>query len=314
MLCAMWNGLLGGENALLITEELLVFATVVGSVGALPAFIEFVSEYRKRKERINLSLEEEPVSALHPRLAGMDDLLESIADLVDRARNPGAYQDLKIGNEVLIIGPNQSGKKSLAQTIAKMAGMEHIITVYNTRDSDALAKAKSIVRSYKRQKVMLLLPRIDLAYKHSDPELLTELDALIESTSELQNVLVVATAVFFEPDSDLDNTFGIKISLPGAAVIEANRQEISDETQRVLAEVARFYLAEATRRGFRVEGMTEQQFCTRVLDCVANPAEIEDVVVLCETTALYRKRTGAATDLVIDQRILETALHRVVVG
>jgi hypothetical protein len=55
----MWNGLLGGENALLITEELLVFATVVGSVGALPAFIEFVSEFRKRKERINLSLEEE---------------------------------------------------------------------------------------------------------------------------------------------------------------------------------------------------------------------------------------------------------------
>ena len=206
----MWNGLLGGENALLITEELLVFATVVGSVAALPAFIEFVSEFRKRKERINLSLEEEPVGALHPRLAGMDDLLESIADLVDRARNPAAYQELKIGNEVLIIGPNQSGKKSLAQTIAKMAGMEHIITVYNTRDSDALAKAKSIVRGYKRQKVMLLLPRIDLAYKHSDPELLTELDALIESTSELQNVLVIATAVYFEPDSDLDNTFGIK--------------------------------------------------------------------------------------------------------
>ncbi len=310
----MWNGLLGGENALLITEELLVFATVVGSVAALPAFIEFVSEFRKRKERINLSLEEEPVSALHPRLAGMDDLLDSIADLVDRARNPGAYQDLKIGNELLIIGPNQSGKKSLAQTIAKMAGMEHIITVYNTRDSDALAKAKSIVRNYKRQKVMLLLPRIDLAYKHSDPELLTELDALIESTSELQNVLVVATAVFFEPDSDLDNTFGIKISLPGAAMAEAARAEISPDAQRVLAEVARFYLADATRRGFQLEGMTEQTFCQRVLDCVANPAEIEDVVVLCETTALYRKRTQRASALVIDQAILETAIHRVVVG
>jgi hypothetical protein len=310
----MWNGLLGGENALLITEELLVFATVVGSVGALPAFIEFVSEFRKRKERINLSLEEEPVSALHPRLAGMDDLLDSIADLVDRARNPAVYQELKIGNEVLIIGPNQSGKKSLAQTIAKMAGMEHIITVYNTRDSDALAKAKSIVRSYKRQKVMLLLPRIDLAYKHSDPELLTELDALIESTSELQNVLVIATAVFFEPDSDLDNTFGIKISLPGAVVVEANRDEISPDAQRVLSEVAVFYLAEATRRGFRVEGMSEQDFCARVLDCVANPAEIEDVVVLCETTALFRKRTGKATDLVIDKIILETAINRVVVG
>jgi hypothetical protein len=310
----MWNGLLGGENALLITEELLVFATVVGSVAALPAFIEFVSEFRKRKERINLSLEEEPVSALHPRLAGMDDLLESIADLVDRARNPAAYQDLKIGNEVLIIGPNQSGKKSLAQSIAKMAGMEHVITVYNTRDSDALAKAKSIVQGYRRQKVMLLLPRIDLAYKHSDPELLTELDALIESTSELQNVLVIATAVMFEPDSDLDNTFGIKLSLPGANVAQSDRREISEDAQRMLAEVARFYLAEAIRRDFRLEGMTEDEFCTRVLDCVANPAEIEDVVVLCETTALYRKRTGKAIGLIITRQILETAIHRVVVG
>jgi predicted nucleic-acid-binding protein len=60
--------------------------------------------------------------------------------------------------------------------------------------------------------------------------------------------------------------------------------------------------------------MTDQEFCERVLECVANPAEIEDVVVLCETTALYRKRKGAAADLVIDQRILETAIHRVVVG
>ena len=310
----MWNGLLGGENALLITEELLVFATVVGSVAALPAFIEFVSEFRKRKERINLSLEEEPVSALHPRLAGMDDLLESIADLVDRARHPAAYQDLKIGNEVLIIGPNQSGKKSLAQSIAKLAGMEYIITVYNTRDSDALAKAKSIVRGYRRQKVMLLLPRIDLAYKHSDPELLTELDALIESTSELQNVLVIATAVYFEPDSDLDNTFGIKISLPGANVVQSDRLEISEDVQRVLSEVARFYLNDAFRRGFALQGMSADQFCERVLDRVANPAEIEDVVVLCETTALYRKRTNKASALTIDQTIHDTAIHRVVVG
>ena len=311
---AMWNGLLGGENALLITEELLVFATVVGSVAAFPAFIEFVSDYRKRKERINLSLEEEPVSALRPRLAGMDRLLESIADLVDRARNPAAYQDLKIGNEVLIIGPSQSGKKSLAQTIAKMAGMERLITVYNTRDPDALAKAKSLILGHKRQKVMLLLPRIDLAYKHSDPELLTELDALIESTSELQNVLVVATAVLFEPDSDLDNTFGIKIALPGAAVIEANRREVSADVETMLAEVAHFYLDDAKRRGFRLDDMTDEAFCRRVLDCVANPAEIEDIVVLCETTALYRKRTGKAPALILNHDILETAIHRVAVG
>ncbi len=302
------------ESALLITEQLLVFATVVGSVAALPAFIEFISDLRRRKERINLSLEDQPVSTLHPRLAGVDDLLDSIADLVDRARHPAVYQDLKIGNEVLIIGPSQSGKKSLAQRIAQMAGMERIVTVYNPRDSDVLAKAKSLVRSYKRQKVMLLLPRIDLAYKEGDPELLSELDAVIETTSERQNVLVIATAVTFEADSDLDNIFGIKLTLPGANVIHVNRHEIPEDAQRVLAEVSRFYLNEAKKRGFQLQGMTEDEFCEQVLENVMNPAEIEDIVVLCETAALYRRRSNKANGLYFTRETLETAIGRVVVG
>ena len=310
----MFDPAANADSALLITEQLLVFATVVGSVAALPSFIEFISEVRKRKERIDLSLEDEPVDALRPRLAGMDALLGSIEDLVDRARHPEVYQELKIGNEVLIIGPHQSGKKSLAQTIAKMTGMERLVTVYNPRDSDALAKAKSLVRGYKWQKVMLLLPRIDLAYKESDPEVLAELDALIESTSERANVLVVATATSFEPDSDLDNSFGIKFALPGAEVLEVHRREIPKDAQEMLAEVAHFYLAEAKKRGFALQGLSEEEFCREILDGAMNPAEIEDIVVLCETTALFRRRTRQMTNLVITPQILETAIDRVVIG
>jgi hypothetical protein len=310
----MFDPVAASDNALLITEELLVFATVVGSAAALPVLIEFITERRKRKERIDLSLEDEPVSALHPRLAGMDGLLDSIADLIDRARNPALYGELKIGNEVLIIGPNQSGKKSLAQKIAILAGMERIVTVYNPRDSDALAKAKGLVRGYKRSKVLLLLPRIDLAYQQSNPELLTELDALIETTSERQNVLVIATTVTFEANSDLDNMFGIKIALPGAQVKHRSRGEIPEDAQRVLAEVARYYLDTAVSRGFRLEGMTAEAFCGRILQAVINPAEIEDIVVLCETAALYRKRKRDETALKITADILETAIRRVVVG
>jgi hypothetical protein len=304
----------GSDQALLITEQLLVFATVVGSVGALPSFIEFMTERRKRRERIDLSLEDEPVMALRPRLAGMDELLRSIEDLVDRARHPEVYEDLKIGNEVLIIGPHQSGKKSLAQTIAKLTNMERLVTVYNPRDSDALAQAKSLVRGYKWQKVMLLLPRIDLAYKESDPEVLAELDALIESTSERTNVLVVATATTFVPDSDLDNTFGIKLVLPGAEVLETERREIPEDAQRMFAAVAQFYLQEARRRGFALEGIKDSAFCERVLEGAMNPAEIEDIVVLCETTALFRRRTKRSARLVITPEILETAIERVIVG
>ena len=309
-----FNPIAGSEQALLITEQLLVFATVIGSVGMLPALIEFVSDRRKTKERIDLSLEDEPVEALRPRLAGMDALLASIEDLVDRARHPEVYEALKIGNEVLIIGPHQSGKKSLAQTIAKLTNMERLVTVYNPRDSDALAQAKSLVRGYKWQKVMLLLPRIDLAYKESDPEVLAELDALIESTSERANVLVVATATTFVPDSDLDNSFGIKLVLPGAEVLETDRREIPEDAQKMFAEVARFYLKEARERGFTLEDLGDEAFCARVLEGAMNPAEIEDIVVLCETTALFRRRTKRAVGLVITPEILETAIERVIVG
>src|ERR1700744_3570877 len=107
----MFDPAAGSTSALLITEQVLVFAVFVGSVAALPAFFEVVTELRKRKERIDLSLEDELVNTLPPRIAGMDDLLNSIADLIDRARHPEAYEDLKIGNEVLIIGPHQTGKK-----------------------------------------------------------------------------------------------------------------------------------------------------------------------------------------------------------
>jgi hypothetical protein len=307
----MLNPAASADSALLLTEEFLVFATVVGSIATLPTFIEFISEIRKRRERIYLSLEDVPVNTLSPRLAGLDALLTSIADLIDRARNPAEYKDLKIGNEVLVIGPVQSGKKSLAERIAQMAGMERLVTVYNPRDSDALAKAKSIVRGYKSKKVMLLLPRIDLAYKESDPDVLTELDALIETTSERSNVLVVATTVTFEANSDLDNLFGIKLTLPGAEVTHGDNREIPEDARQMLAEVAVFYLKEARRQGFLLEDMTEEQFRARVLESAINPAEIEDIVVLCQTTALYRRRTGASPGLIFTRQILETAISRV---
>ena len=213
---------------------------------------------------------------------------------------------------MLIIGPNQSGKKSLAQRIAQMAGMERLVTVYNPRDSDALAKAKGIVRGYKRKKVMLLLPRIDLAYQMGDAQLLAELDALIETTSEQPNVLVVATTVWFAADSDLDNIFGIKLALPGAGLDPADRPEISGEVERVLSEVTHFYLAEAKLRGFQLAGVTEEEFRSQILECVVNPAEIEDIVVLCQTTALYRKRTGQTAGAIFTREVLDTAIARVV--
>ena len=64
----MFDPAAGSDSALLLTEQVLVLATIIGSVAALPAFIEFVTDARKRKSRIDLSLEDKEVSRLTPHL------------------------------------------------------------------------------------------------------------------------------------------------------------------------------------------------------------------------------------------------------
>jgi hypothetical protein len=298
----------------LVTEQLVLVATIVGAIAGLPTLIDFLVERRKRRERIALSLDDVDVQGLEVRLAGLDSLLAEIADLIDRARHPDAYSALALGNEILVIGPSLSGKKTLAQRIAQDAAMDRLITVYNPRSADALAKAKSLIERYRRVKVMLLLPRIDNAFEDEDQDVLTELDALIETSSERENVLVVGTAVTFRPDSTIDNLFGVKLVLPGTPMRPAASRRPDDGVRRMLQDVARFYLEKARRAGFALGGIDEAAFVERVLAVVSNPAEIEDIVVLCQTAALHRRRVGQASQAEITPAILQTAIGRVIVN
>ena len=301
------------DRALLFTEEVLVVATIVGSVASLPFLIDFLAARRKRRERLDITLEDVPVAELQPRLAGMDSLLSSIADLVDRARHPEAYSNLKIGNEVLIIGPSMSGKKSLAERIAKDARMDRLITVWNPRDIDALSQAKALVHKYKRHKVMLLLPRLDLPLTEGSYELRTEMRALVETITHRENVLVVGTAIDFEPHSELDDLFGIKLVLPGTNLDQTEMPPVSDEARSVHADVARYYLDRTLKEGFSLAGITEESFVADVTATATNPAEIEDIVSLCQTAAIFRKRSGLSSQLAIIPEILAQSIGRVIV-
>jgi hypothetical protein len=59
---------------------------------------------------------------------------------------------------------------------------------------------------------------------------------------------------------------------------------------------------DAKRRGFVLRGLNEQSFCEQILENVINPEEVEDIVVLCETTALYRKYSKQTADLVFTKK------------
>ncbi len=297
-----------------VGNNLVVIATILGTIAALPALIEFLVERRKRKERIDLSIEDEDTQTLQPRLAGFDGLLRDIADLVDRAASPVKYQNLEVGNEILILGGPLTGKKSFAQVIAKRAKLERVITVWNVRNADVLAAANTLIKSYARRRIMVLLPNIDLAYLKEDDELLNELDALIETTSERENVLVVGTATKLTPDSLLDNAFGIKLCVPGTPKAAAELRSTSPEARQVLADVAAYYLDRARAAGLALTELSQEQFVQRLIEVANSPAEIEDIVVLCMTTAVYRQSKGLIKERLITPEILEINIERVIVN
>lgn len=297
-----------------LNDNIVMIATVLATVAAFPALIEFLFDYYKRKERIGLSLEELPVAGLDVRLAGMDELLSDIADLIDRIKHPDAYSNLKVGNEILLIGPPLSGKKALAKRIAQLANMDRMIIVHNPRNSDALAKAKKILQFERHRKMVLLLPRLDLIDEEEDEELLTELDALIETSSGRDNILVIGTAARFIPGSEVDNLFGITLALPGADVGAPSRPVADETVHRLLEHVAHFYLKAALAQGYVLSDITTEGFVARILLSVQNPSQVEDTVILCQTTALYRARQQPLAHPVITPDILEIALKRVVLS
>ncbi|MGH6932496.1 MAG: hypothetical protein ACREEE_08690 [Dongiaceae bacterium] len=301
-------------TATLISQQIILIATVVATVASLPTLIEFLIDRRKRRERTALSLDDLSVAELEVRLAGLDSLLQDIADLVDRAKDPVAYASLKVGNEILIVGPSLSGKKTLAQRIAKDAGMDRLIVVYNARNADALTKAKSLIQHYRRHKVMLLLPRLDNAVEHEDEEVLAELDALIDTSTSASNVLVVGTAVKFRPGDMLDNMFGIVLKLPGTETVPMPPNKLAPDARQQLAEVARFYLSDARASGFVLAEIDDAQAIGRILQSARSPGDVEDIVVLAQTTARYRQRIGATKVPEITPEIVEKSIRRVIVS
>jgi len=305
----------GGKTAGMegLGEQIILLATVVATIAALPTLIEFLIERRKRKERIALDLDDLEVRGLDVRVAGFDAVIADVADLIDRVRHPEAYAGLKVGNEILIIGRSLGGKKALAQRIAKEAGLERLVVVYNPRNADALVRAKALVQRYRRQKVMLLLPRLDKAVEPGEENILAELDALIQTSSERRNVLVVGTAVRFASGDVGDNMFGIVLALPGTPLAERPGCELNDELRRLLTEVTRFYLGEAKAAGFALVGIGDDEVVERIVCAVNNPAEVEDIVALAQTTALHRRRTGQCPTLDIAGEIIERSMRRVIV-
>lgn len=295
----------------LINEDIVSIAGIVEAIVLAPVLIDFVLERRKRRAQVNLSLELIETSRIEPVLAGYDDIITNLQDILDRARHAEAYGHIHIGNEILITGPALSGKKTLAKYIAKQAGITNIVIVHNPRNADALARAKSLLGKSRHVKTMLLLPRLDLIDTVSSETSLAQLDAIIEEAGERENILVVGTSTGHKPGGEVSNLFGTIVCLPGTVSAKREKPPLTEEVHRVLTKVTEFHLEKMLKSGFSLMQQTREAFLARVLLSAQNPAEIEDIFGHCQTTATYKIRTKKTNEKIITDDILETSIRRV---
>lgn len=313
-LCDNKASFINHVNSMLSAELIVTLATITEAVVLAPILFEFLIDRRKRAHAVELSLEIIDVSKVKVDLAGMDDLLADIRDLIDRARHPEAYKTLRFANEILIAGPALSGKKALAKRIAKEANFDRIIVVYNPNNVDALARARHLLLRA-RKKVMLLLPRLDLINECEDDALLSELDALIESAAGLSHALVIGTTNRMIVGGEVDYLFGMTLSLPGATIVSQPTPPLEPEVHRMLAAVADFYLDRMLTAGYQLKDISRDGFIARILVSVKNAGEIEDAVTMCQAMAIYRQRMKeTGKERLVTPEILELSLRRVVAG
>jgi hypothetical protein len=269
-----------------------------------PTLWEYNATRRERRLRVDLNIDTvDPRKSSQP-VYGVEKLLAEVNDLIDRVVNPKAYQGLHTGNEILIVGPAQSGKKALAMHIAKMAGINRVIVVYNPSDPDVLARAKNIIeKELPAGKTMLLLPGLEYIDGAKEESWHDQLDALIETASNLPQILVVGTTNKYDRHGEVASWFGTVLSLP---------DERSPEWRDMLRQTAGGFLDACLGTGYLLQGIEKDAFVSRITEVAVNQAEIKDIVALCQTTALYEKRQSKAPSPVITPHILETAIQRAI--
>ncbi len=274
------------------------------AVALLPELLKHIAERSERHARIGLNIEVLDPRRISQPIFGIDQFAAQIGDLIDRASKPETYSGLDVGNEILIVGSVQAGKKALALHIAKLAGMSRVIVVYNPRDADVLARAKSMIeRRSSSEKTMLLLPGLDLVNSNSGEAWHDQLEALIETASSLPHILVVGTAKKYERNGEVASWFGTVLPLP---------EEKTPAWDAMIKQIAEGFLEATHKAYYRLSGIEQGDFIGRILAVAPNPAEVKDIFAQCQTLATHRLQYRQNDALVFTPEILTIAIERVI--
>jgi len=160
-------------------------------------------------------------------------------------------------------GPHQSGKKAWRSALHR-CGMERLVRFTIHANSDALPKPRALCAGYKPQEGNVAAAAHRPCHQMVTRSYLAELDALIRHVGAPMSwwsyhVGLRRTAIWI--------TSSHQVGSAGRGSHPSDRPEISDEAERMLAEVAHFYLGQAKLRGFQLSGMTEEEFTSLIWSC-----------------------------------------------
>ena len=286
---------------------------------------QYKDTQRNIRDRVEVNLEILNLRYNQQPVYGLQDIIDSISDIIDRIRTPEPYQkamSIVSGNEILIAGSTQTGKKALALEIARQAGIQRAIVVYNPRDAEALARAKKLINAspnrarrlwrsvcqkvtqHQPKTTLLLLPGLDEEINGQKNEAWRDqLEALIETASSKPHILVVGTTTHYHSTNDVASWFGTVIEFPDPD---------SPEWQVMVNAIAGGFLEATQKSGYTLHDITSSKFITDMLARKPTPAEIQDIFVHCQTQAIYLWRQEPSRTLALTPAILDRAIRRVI--
>src|SRR5262249_13376528 len=114
------------------SEFVTAVALALGAAIELAGFRLLGGELLRRRKTIKSNVRRVKVSEMKVDAFGLDKEIEGILDLIDCVQRPLIYADvIEPQNAILIVGGRQSGKETLAQAIAKRAGLHTMDTITN---------------------------------------------------------------------------------------------------------------------------------------------------------------------------------------
>jgi hypothetical protein len=302
-------------------SDLASWANAAFEAGLVYVLLHERLRYKKEQElvrsRIAVNLEVVDPNTNKKTVFGKQHLIDSVADIIDRLRDPKTYAGIDPGNEILIVGPQQAGKKLLAFEMARAAKIKRVIIVHDPHDVDTLAHAKKLIekkppivrrlwRAAARKTTlpasdMLLLPNLNNVNGHIGEAWRDQLEALIEAAASPSNVLVVGTTEHYERTGDVASWFGAVLKLPELK---------SGEWHEMTRNIAQGFWETAQQAGFALKDLQQNHFIETILEREPTPAEIEDIFMHCRTQAVYSHKQKNTSDLVITKDMLDHAIER----